>query len=68
MAFNMNQAQLTAMQQALRHELVRLDAITVSCLSCKAWKPSRCTKFDAVPPVDVQKTGCDEWEFDNIPF
>jgi hypothetical protein len=68
MAFSMNQIHLRAVQQALRNELVRLDAINVACKTCQEWEQTGCAKFDATPPVDVQKTGCEEWEFDNIPF
>jgi hypothetical protein len=64
----MNQTHLTAIRQALRHELVRLDAIAVSCKTCKEWEQTGCAKFDAVPPADVQKTGCKEWIWDFVPF
>lgn len=64
----MNQTHLYALQQALRNELVRLDAITVACKTCKAWEQTGCAKFDATPPADVQQVGCEEWEFDGVPF
>lgn len=39
-----------------------------SCNNCNHWTRQSCAKFEAVPPPDVQKTGCDDYEFDEIPF
>ena len=64
----MNQVQLEAMRMALGLGLQRLDAVSVNCRSCSAWKVSRCTKFDQVPPTDVQQVGCDDWNWDEVPF
>lgn len=39
------------------------------CESCEWWTGKACAKFNAVPPEDVQKKGCDQWqEKDTIPF
>lgn len=38
------------------------------CQSCNHWTRAQCKKFEAVPPADVQRTGCDDYEFDEIPF
>lgn len=37
------------------------------CKSCDHWDKGQCAKFGAVPPADVQETGCPEW-VDGIPF
>lgn len=47
-----------------------LSAIRVKqeCQSCDHWSGS-CVKFGAVPPEEVQSTGCSSWvEKDFIPF
>jgi hypothetical protein len=64
----MNQTSLHALQRALRHELQRLDAIHIACKTCKEWEQTGCAKFDVTPPADVQQSGCEEWEFDGVPF
>lgn len=69
----MDRATLESVRRVLRVELKRLDAINVKCATCLQWtgtvqRTMRCAKFDAVPPVDVQAAGCDEWTFDEVPF
>lgn len=40
-----------------------------SCLDCQHWKQPGCgLANDELPPSDVQKTGCPEWKWDEIPF
>ena len=39
-----------------------------ACNNCNNWQMHRCQKFEVVPPADIQKTGCDDYEFDSIPF
>lgn len=39
------------------------------CASCEHWSGKACGKFQAVPPENVQKEGCEQWqEADFIPF
>lgn len=42
-----------------------------ACWSCMLWDEfsTKCEKWDATPPDDVQKTGCDEWtDEEALPF
>lgn len=39
-----------------------------SCLDCTHWQQGVCQKWNADPPPEVKKTGCDEWNWDEIPF
>lgn len=39
-----------------------------SCQDCTHWQQSVCQKWNAEPPPEVVKTGCDEWNWDEIPF
>lgn len=42
---------------------------TRKCQDCEHWSGSGCDKAGgAVPPPDVQKTGCPEWQWNLIPF
>lgn len=38
------------------------------CGNCTQYVQGICHKFQAMPPPDVVKTGCDEWSWDEIPF
>lgn len=49
------------MLEALR--IIRELPVTKSCGSCVNWMEDRCFAFDAVPPADVQATGCHHWDF-----
>lgn len=63
----MRRVELAAYRVALREGLARLDAVTVACATCAHWD-DRCVLADAVPPAEVQREGCDEWELDGVPF
>lgn len=39
-----------------------------SCPDCEYFQQNVCLKFDAAPPPEVVKVGCDEWSWDEIPF
>jgi len=40
-----------------------------SCLDCENFEGNACKLAGGVtPPPDVQKVGCDSWEWDCIPF
>lgn len=42
---------------------------TKHCFQCGNWDGSGCEKAAGItPPVEVQKTGCQEWEWNCIPF
>jgi hypothetical protein len=64
----MDQLQLEAMKLALRAGLAKLEAVTVTCRSCESWNNERCKRFEAVPPTDVQRSGCESWSWDGVPF
>lgn len=54
--------------ELFRRELRTLEAIKIHCGNCEHFAYSQCQKFQAVPPADVQAVGCDEYEYDEIPF
>jgi hypothetical protein len=41
-----------------------------ACWTCAYWSEKKkcCRKWDAVPPDDVQKIGCDAWKLEEVPF
>lgn len=40
-----------------------------SCMDCTRFSPEHvCMHWNAEPPPEVKKTGCDEWKWDEIPF
>jgi hypothetical protein len=48
--------------------LWRLNAIKVACKSCQHFDGTRCLQFGEAPPPEVIQAGCDDWEFDGVPF
>lgn len=64
----MNKQLLAHLQQTMRAEAVRLESIKPSCANCVHVDGVHCTKFEAVPPPDVAAVGCDEWQWDQVPF
>jgi hypothetical protein len=64
----MNRIALHAVRDALAAQLATLNAVTIHCRSCASWQEEHCTRFDAVPPPDVVQAGCEEWEWDRVPF
>jgi hypothetical protein len=64
----MDRLQLDAMRLALRSGLDKLEAVNVSCASCSAFNSGRCKVYDAVPPADVQRSGCEAWAWDGVPW
>lgn len=66
--FSMKRTELVAYRAALRDGLARLESIKPSCVNCVHSEGVHCTKFEAVPPNDVQAAGCDEWQWDGVPF
>jgi DNA repair protein RadD len=50
------------------HTPAAVSALPRACWSCGHWADT-CTKWDDIPPDDVQRTGCDAWtDEDLIPF
>lgn len=44
------------------------SALPKACWTCNHWF-EQCLKWEAVPPPDVQATGCDDWtDEDDLPF
>jgi len=39
-----------------------------SCKDCEKFQQGVCEEFNAIPPEDVQRVGCDSYEWDTIPF
>jgi len=40
-----------------------------ACKNCVEWEGNTCRLAGHItPPPDVQKTGCPEWTYDQIPF
>lgn len=64
----MNRIQLTSYRDALRVGLQRLEAVTVGCASCSQFAAGRCKLVDLVPPPDVQRDGCEQWNWDGVPL
>lgn len=40
----------------------------MSCGNCDHWGAGRCGKWNVTPPSDVQKIGCEDYVYDQIPF
>lgn len=51
-----------------RRELKRLEGIETSCHQCDHFERGKCRKFEATPPPEFLKAGCEEWEWNGIPF
>ena len=64
----MDRKLLAHLQMVVREEAERLEFIKPSCASCLHYDGATCKEFDAVPPTDVLKIGCDSWLFDAITF
>lgn len=63
----MNRIELQAHRDALRVGLQRLEAVSVNCASCAQFAAGRCRLADQVPPMDVQRMGCEAWVWDGFP-
>lgn len=71
----MNRPALIALRDQIRVSLAGVEkviaemdsAIQVGCATCGYYDAlGKCAKYDATPPEDVRKVGCDEW--DGVPF
>jgi hypothetical protein len=41
---------------------------TKNCMDCQEFQQNLCHKYNAEPPPEVKEVGCDEWNWDCIPF
>ena len=64
----MTLTELNLKKEALSRMLQQLEDIETSCYLCDHFKSGRCLKFDATPPDDFLKAGCEDWEWNGIPF
>lgn len=57
------------MMETLQNALAIVHSLPVvtPCDWCDHWADKQCTKYGAVPPQEVQATGCPEW-VEGIPF
>lgn len=57
--------EIGAAQKRVRY----LETIAPRCDNCIFFDAhGYCEKFEAAPPDHVQKSGCDGWQFDGVPF
>ena len=64
---------LTALHEDQLRQLRGIVEADVNCRRCVHGGTARpgvelCDKWKTTPPEDVQKVGCDDWEWDSIPF
>jgi hypothetical protein len=65
---------LHAMLEMHRTELRLYEQVLKSGVNCRECvhsdkgTPSSCRRWGLIPPPDVQAVGCDEWQYDHIPF
>lgn len=65
----MNRALLEGEKKALQARLDVLERIKPDCNSCINLSASGdCLAHKASVPDDFKKTGCDQWEWDDVPF
>lgn len=64
------QRRRASLEQAIEVMTNDLHALPMpQCMNCEHLnRSSKCDKFDAEPPAHILSTGCDAWEFDDIPF
>lgn len=67
-----NKPELAAMLKVHRQFVQHLEVIEKkqSCEGCENFlhMTKTCEKWGVVPPPEVQAIGCDDWEYDSIPF
>ncbi len=51
-----------------QRELVFLQEVQTNCTRCKHYVNDDCLKFGQKVPQEFVAVGCDEWEFDEVPF
>lgn len=65
----MNRMLLEGERKALQSRLDVLNRINSNCHTCiKLEHSGYCQQHKSIVPDDFKTTGCDEWEWDDIPF
>lgn len=64
----MNKESLQHRIELLTQELEYHQNIKTNCSNCYHSGNDVCLMWDAKVPDDVKLIGCDDWEFDNVPF
>lgn len=63
---------LNAVREALRTELLRLDAIKPTCSNCVHYEIEHCKVYQQKPPGEwfnpPAPIDCESWKFDSLPF
>lgn len=71
---NLSDAQARELGAALDRAqmLLRIATTPRTCRTCLMGGVSggvlHCSKWDATPPPEVIERGCDEWQYDDVPF
>jgi hypothetical protein len=63
----MNRAELIAMLAMHEGEIAKLRDINTGCAGCAHFGPRVCTRWGQPVPVDHQESGCDSWQWDDMP-
>ena len=64
----MNRTELDDRISYCRRELQNLEGIPTNCTRCTHYRhANECAKYGPIPAEFVAR-GCDEWEFDDVPF
>lgn len=62
----LNKSQILLKREMLERELAALPV--VKCANCTSWASGWCQYFDSNPPPEVVEVGCDEFDWDGVPF
>jgi hypothetical protein len=64
----MTLTELNVKKEALQSMLKTLNAIDTGCTQCDHFMQGKCLKFNAQIPPEFVAKGCEDWEWDGIPF
>ena len=64
----MTLTELNVKKEALQSMLRTLNAIETSCAQCDHFMQGKCMKFNAQIPAEFVAKGCEDWEWNGIPF
>jgi len=71
---NVTKITLPAMIALHENELRQYQRVISNEVNCRGCRhsdkgtPAKCRKWNMIAPEDVQKAGCDDWVYDDIPF
>lgn len=51
-----------------RTRVNELERVQQGCAGCGHYRLNRCERWDDAVPTSFQATGCDEWQWDQIPL